>query len=119
MSIVHEMQVAVQEQKRQRGNPKLGVSLPYFVVREAIKPLKFKNIKQYQDWVRENSPEGFPIQPRMTYLRKNEWISRQHFLGKTDDETPENVQQEDIAIENPIPMSGLRRIIRQILRLDK
>ena len=119
MSIVHEMQVAVQEQKRQRGNPKLGVSLPYCVVREAIKPHQFKNIKQYQDWVRENNPDGFPIQPRMTYLRKNEWISRKHFLGLTEDDTPEVVAQEDKTIEDPLPLRGLRRIISQILGLRK
>jgi hypothetical protein len=119
MSIVHEMQVVVQEQKRHRGNPKLGVSLPYSVVREAIKPHNFKNIKQYQDWVRENNPEGFPLQPRMTYTRKNEWISRQHFLGKTEDITPEVIAQEDKTIETPIALKGLRRIISQILGLRK
>ena len=118
MSIVHEMQVAVQEQKR-RGNPKLGVSLPYLVVREAIKPHKFKNFKQYQDWVRENSPEGFPLHPKMIYTRKNEWISKAHFLGKTEDLTPEIIAHEDKSIETPIVFRGLRRIIRQILRLDK
>ena len=119
MSIVHEMQVAGQEQKRHRGNPKLGVSLPYSVVRESIKSHKFKNFKQYQDWVRENSPEGFPLHPRMTYLRKNEWISKEHFLGKTEDTTPEVVAQEDKTIETPIAFGGLRRIIRQILGLNK
>jgi len=119
MSIVHEMQVAVQEQKRHRGNPKLGVSLPYSVVREAIKSHQFKNFKQYQDWVRENNPEGFPLHPKMTYSRKNEWISKAHFLGKTEDMTPEIVAQEDKTIETPIAFGGLRRIIRQILGISK
>ena len=119
MSIVHEMQVAVQEQKRQRGNPKLGVSLPYVVVREAIKPHNFKNIKQYQEWVRENNLEGFPLHPKLTYARKNEWISRRHFLGKTEDMTPDVIQSEDKTIDTPVAFMGLRRIIRQILGLRK
>jgi hypothetical protein len=55
----------------------------------------------------------------MTYLRKNDWISKEHFLGKTEDTTPEVVAQEDKTIETPIAFGGLRRIIRQILGLNK
>jgi hypothetical protein len=107
------------ENKPQRGNPEWGVAKPYWQVREIVKEKNFKTIKQYQDWVREERiqgrGEGFPLYPHMTYARKNEWISREHFLGKTDIiMTPQPVASEDIGTTK-MSFKSIRFIIRQIL----
>jgi hypothetical protein len=47
------------ETKKHRGNPNWGIALPYSVVRDAIKPMRFKNLIQYREWVEENKPEGW------------------------------------------------------------
>jgi hypothetical protein len=109
---------------RRRGNPALGVSLPYSEVREFIKPFKFKNIKQYQDWVRAEKQagrgQGFPLQPHSTYLRRGEWINRKHFLGLTDDITIEVSPQPKEHHNDPRPQKSVGwKIIRQIFGLGK
>lgn len=110
------------ESKPQRGNPEWGVAKPYWHVRETIKHKNFKTIKQYQDWVREQRElgncEGFPLYPHMTYARKNEWVSREHFLGKTD-LLPNS---SHVSIENDVPklsFKSIRTIIKQILGLKQ
>lgn len=110
----------LQEQKRHRGNPNWGIAKPYDEVRAYIKPMKFKSFKEYQDWVREEREagrgEGFPLNPHMVYARKNEWISREHFLGFTDNITTELVQaSEDLDITHKFSFRKIRSIINQIL----
>ena len=106
-----------QEHKRQRGNPNWGIARPYSEVRECIKPYHFKTVKQYSECVRSERLEGrcedFPINPQLTYVRKNEWISREHFLGRTD-KIPSKVHAEDVNIPSRISFKGIRGIIKQI-----
>lgn len=94
-------------------------SRPYVEVREYIKPLKFNTVIEYQNWLRKERTFGrhldFPMYPQNTYIRKNEWVSVKHFLGKTDN-IP-SFAQKSIEIEKP-PRVGWR-IIQQIFGLGK
>ena len=119
MSYVTENPI-IQEQKRHRGNPNWGIAKPYDEVRAYIKPMKFKSFKEYQEWVRDEREagrgEGFPLNPHMVYARKNEWISREHFLGFTDIITLETVHaSEDSNITHRFSFSKIKSIINQIL----
>ena len=112
--------------KRQRGNPKLGIALPYSVVREYIKIKNFKTLEEYQFWVRnermEGRCEGFPFHPQAVYSRKNEWISKKHFLGLTEDTTPSiSKPRKRKSSENDEPQQHRVgwQIIRQIFGIGK
>ena len=96
--------------KKHRGNPNWGISKSYDEVRQAIKPLKFKTMKDYRTWVSENKPQGFPLTPYATYSRKGEWISTPHFLGKID-----KVHKEDEGITNRFSFNSIKTIIRQLM----
>ncbi len=109
-----------QEQKRHRGNPNWGIAKPYDEVRATIISMKFKSFKDYQAWVRAEREagrgEGYPLNPHMVYARKNEWISREHFLGFTDNTTSDIViASEDMNIDDKFSFAKIRSIIRQIL----
>ncbi len=122
MLTVHETPL-LQEQKRHRGNPNWGIARPYNEVRECIKPYHFKTVKQYSAWVRAEREQGrcedFPINPQLTYVRKNEWVSREHFLGKVDDIPLIVVHSEDVNIPNRMSFHSIRAIIKQIFGLKK
>ena len=119
---VHQVS-QIQQVKRHRGNPNWGIARPYNEVRECIKPYHFKTVKQYSAWVRAEREQGrcedFPINPQLTYARKNEWISRQHFLGKIDDSPSIIVHSEDVNIPNKMSFHSIRAIIKQIFGLKK
>ena len=122
-----------QEQKRGRGNPNYGVAKPYWEVREMIKPFHFSSIVEYKEWVKElkrtGAGDGIPLNPQPTYLRKGEWISREHFLGMTDNVTYYKVDANTIPqvsstkITQPeretISFSKIRTIISQIFGLKR
>ena len=99
------------EIRKHRGNPNWGIALPYSTVRDSIKPHKFKNLKEYREWVERTKPEGFPLNPYQTYSRRNEWISSRHFLGKIDSITENHITQ----YEKPVKFKLIRTIINQIL----
>ena len=101
------------EIKKQRGNPNWGVCKSYSEVREAIKPMKFKTMNEYREWVVKNNIEGFPINPYATYSRRNEFISTRHFLGKTDTVKP--IHKEDEGIVNKFSFHSIRTIIKQLM----
>ena len=111
------------EQKRPRGNPNYGIALPYSTVREMIKPYKFKSIVQYREWVlqmkKSGQGDGLPLNPHPVYLRKGEWVSRQHFLGLTDDITVYNSKSSAVPPKPEVSYSRIRSIIRQILGLKR
>ncbi len=99
-------------EKKHRGNPNWGISKPYNEVREIIKPLKFKTMNEYRDYITKNNLKGFPLNPYATYSRKGEWISTRHFLGKTD-----KIQKhkEDEGITNKLSFKSISAIIRQLM----
>lgn len=99
------------EVRKHRGNPNWGIALPYSVVRDAIKPHRFKNIKEYRDWVEETKPEGFPLNPYAVYSRRGDWVNSRHFLGKIDS----IMEVEPAHNEKPVKFSLIRNIINQIL----
>ena len=110
------------ELKRKRGNPQWGVALPYSEVREIIKG-KFKTIEEYKNWVRierlNGRCEGFPLHPQPTYFRKNEWVSKNHFLSLTDEVVKKSPKLYPSAhTEQPSRSVGWR-IIQQIFGLSK
>lgn len=108
-----------QEQKPRVGNPNWGISLPYDVVRDMIKPYKFKSLRQYRDWVRglkENGMgDGLPLYPAPIYTKRNEWVSKEHFLGWTDNITITQKPATQNQANNVNPFLGIRAIIKQIL----
>lgn len=122
MQTVHDSPL-LQEHKRHRGNPNWGIARPYIEVRECIKPYHFKTVKQYSEWVRSERGlgrcEDFPINPQLTYTRKNEWISREHFLGRTDALPSKIVHDEDANIPEKISFKSIRGIIMQIFGIKK
>lgn len=122
MQTVHDSSL-LQEHKRLRGNPNWGIALPYIEVRKFIKSYHFKTVKQYAEWVRSEREQGrcqdFPINPQITYTRKNEWISREHFLGRTDNLPSRIVHDEDANIPNKFSYKNISGIIMQIFRLKR
>ncbi len=42
--------------RRKVGNPEWNFVLPYDEARSIIKPLKFKTLKAYREWVKETKP---------------------------------------------------------------
>jgi hypothetical protein len=122
MQIVQDRPLVL-EQKKLRGNPNWGIALPYNEVREYIRPYQFKTVKQYSDWVRSEREqgrcEGFPIVPQTTYSRKNEWISRSDFLGRTHSNLSLVSHDEDANIPEKISFKSIRSIIMQIFGIKK
>ena len=112
-----------QEQKPRRGNPNYGIAKPYSEVREIIKPFKFKYVVEYRAWAeemkRQGTGDGFPLNPHAVYLRRGEWVSREHFLGITDDITVESDIQSKEPVKEQISFSKIRTIISQILGLKR
>lgn len=96
--------------KKHRGNPNWGICKSYNEVREAIKPMKFKTMKEYRAWVSTNKPAGLPLTPYATYSRRGEWIYTPHFLGKID-----KVHKEDEGITNRLSFNSIKTIIRQLM----
>lgn len=99
------------ETRKHRGNPNWGIALPYSVVRDAIKPMRFKNLIQYREWVEETKPEGFPLNPYAVYSRRGDWQNSRHFLGKIDS----IITVESAPNEKPVKFRLIRSIINQIL----
>lgn len=112
-----------QEQKPRVGNPNWGISLPYDVVRDMIKPYKFKSLRQYRDWVRSlkdcGEGDGLPLHPVSIYTKRNEWISKEHFLGKTDSIIKNDSPASQMLKEKPTSFFSISTIIKQILGLTK
>ena len=103
-----------------RSNTRHHVCLPYNVVREHIKNFGFQTVAEYQNWLRDQRTKGkyfdFPLQPQSLYVRRNEWISTKHFLGKTEDTTPTG-RARNITPQQPKRVGW--RIIAQIFGLGK
>ncbi len=97
--------------RRKVGNPEWNFVLPYDEARSIIKPLKFKTLKAYREWVKETKPYGMSVNPYPAYTRRGEWVSTAHFLGKID--TPQ--AQEDKGIREPVNFRAIKSIIKQIL----
>lgn len=120
MQTVHDYSYS-QEHKPRVGNPNWGISLPYDVVRDMIKPYKFKSLRQYRDWVRNlkesGAGEGLPLYPAPIYSKRNEWVSKEHFLGWTDSITSTKKPATQKREESNISFSSIRTIIKQILGL--
>lgn len=120
MQTVHDYSYS-QEHKPRVGNPNWGISLPYDVVRDMIKPYKFKSLRQYRDWVRNlkesGAGEGLPLYPAPTYSKRNEWVSKEHFLGWTDNITVSNKSATQKQEQTHISFANIRTIIKQILGL--
>ena len=108
--IILEVVLMITEIKKHRGNPNWGISKSYNEVRDIIKPLNFKTMKEYRDWVEAHKPEGFPLTPYATYSRRNEWVSTPHFLGKMDLK-----HKEDEGITQRFSFKSLKTIIRQLM----
>ena len=107
-----------------RHSSKQTICLPYSVVREYIKHNNFKTVGEYQYWLRSQREEGkcyeFPMHPQVLYVRRNEWISTKHFLGKTDDTTPTHrAKYKEEVVEQHTSQNVGWRIIAQIFGLGK
>jgi hypothetical protein len=103
------------EMKR-RGNPNWGYVKPYQEAREEIKSMGFKTMSEYKEWVMENQPEGFSINPYQIYRYRGEWISTAHYLGKEDSETPEIIEQYDVQVHTGF-FTNLKDSLKNILHL--
>ena len=97
--------------RKKVGNPEWNFVLPYDEARSIIKPLKFKTLKAYREWVRETKPYGMSVNPYPTYTRRGEWVNTAHFLGKVDTVKAE----EDHGIKEPVNFRAIKSIIKQIL----
>lgn len=100
----------ISKDKKHRGNPNWGICKSYSEVRQAIKPMNFRTMKDYRAWVSANKPEGFPLTPYATYSRRGEWISTPHFLGKID-----KVHKEDEGITHRFSFRSIKSIIKQLM----
>ena len=100
-------------EKKHRGNPKWGISKPYSEVRNYIKPLQFKTMDDYRQYVVLHKLEGFPLNPYACYTRKGEWISSRHFLGKTDKVAVK--ANEDESIKFRFSFQPIKAIIKQLM----
>lgn len=105
-------------EKKKRGNPNFTKAKSYSEVREIVKHMQFKNLREYRAYVEQYKPEGFPLSPYATYEQRGEWISARHFLGKTDIAPSRDViVPEDKGISKPFNYIGLKSIIKQILHI--
>lgn len=105
-------------EKKKRGNPNFTKAKSYSEVREIVKHMQFKNLREYRAYVEQYKPEGFPLSPYATYEQRGEWISARHFLGKTDEAPSRDViVPEDKGISKPFNYNGLKSIIKQILHI--
>ena len=101
------------EMKR-RGNPNWGYVKPYQEAREEVKKMGFKTMSEYKEWVMENHPDGFSLNPYQIYRYRGEWISTAHYLGKEDCKTPEITEQFEIQVHTGF-FSNLKDTIKSIL----
>jgi hypothetical protein len=110
----HTMSVTVDSDKRKVGNPEWNFVLPYNEARLIVKKYKFKSMREYTEWVRENKPYGLSTNPYQVYTRRGEWIGTAHYLGKI-----ESVVQEDQNVheEKPVKFWKISNIIKQIFGL--
>ena len=113
----HTMSVTVDSDKRKVGNPEWNFVLPYNEARLIVKQHKFKSMREYTEWVKENKPYGLSTNPYQVYTRRGEWIGTAHYLGKIDDV----IVQEDHNIQNekPVKFWKMKRIIAQIFGLNQ
>ena len=70
------------QEKKRRGNPDWGYVMPYYEARKVVSKMGFKNLSEYREWIEQEHPEGFSVNPYAIYKYRNEWVSARHFLGK-------------------------------------
>ena len=111
------MSATVETDRRKVGNPEWNFVLPYNEARLIVKKYKFKSMREYTEWVKENKPYGLSTNPYQVYTRRGEWFGTAHYLGKKDDViVPEDI---NIANEKPLKFWKIKDIIAQIFCLGK
>jgi hypothetical protein len=104
------------QEKKRRGNPDWGYVMPYGEARNVVSKMGFKNLSEYREWIEQEHPEGFSVNPYAIYKYRNEWVSARHFLGKTDCTTNTKlVAREDEGIVEKFSFAKIRSIIMQII----
>lgn len=110
------MSATIESDKRRVGNPEWNYVLPYDEARRIVVQHRFKSMKQYVEWVKEEKPYGLSMNPYQVYTRRGEWVNTAHYLGKID-----SIIQEDKGLEEmpPSKISKIKSIIYQIFNLHK
>jgi len=108
------MSATIESDKRRVGNPEWNYVLPYDEARRIVVQHRFKSMKQYVEWVKEEKPYGLSMNPYQVYTRRGEWVNTAHYLGKID-----SIIQEDKGVENlpPVKFGMIGKIIAQIFNL--
>lgn len=106
---------AVVEEKRRVGNPEWNYVLPYDEARRIVKSYRFKTMKQYVEFVKDNKPHGLSLNPYQVYNRRGEWISTAHYLGKI--EIVNIPEDKDVPRMSPHKTFQIKNIIKQIFNL--
>lgn len=108
------MSATIESDKRRVGNPEWNYVLPYDEARRIVVQHRFKSMKQYVEWVKEEKPYGLSMNPYQVYTRRGEWVNTAHYLGKIDSIIPEDKGVEDLP---PVKFGKIGRIIAQIFNL--
>lgn len=108
------MSATIESDKRRVGNPEWNYVLPYDEARRIVVQHRFKSMKQYVEWVKEEKTYGLSMNPYQVYTRRGEWVNTAHYLGKID-----SIIQEDKGVEDlpPVKFGKIGRIIAQIFNL--